>query len=169
MAGRYQFDRLVSILSPMWMPDGSSIVFSGLSESGVSDLYRVRLPSGRLEPLTRDRYQDLDPSPTPDGRRLVFASDRTAGGQDGAVNLFMLDLSTGASPSSPWATWVDEAPTWGPGWTDLFHLGPGRGVERVLHRHLRVLGGGRPLPGVVPSIPCPCPTAADCWLAGFTI
>ena len=95
VAGRYQFDRLVSILSPMWMRDGTSIVFSGLSESGVSDLYRVHLPKGKLEPLTRDHYQDLDPSPAPDGRRLVFASDRTADGLEGAVNLFVLDLVTG--------------------------------------------------------------------------
>jgi WD40 repeat protein len=114
MAGRYQFDRLVSILSPMWMPDQVSIVFSGLSESGVSDVYRVRLPDGRLEPLTRDRYQDLDPSPTPDGRRLVFASDRTAGGKDGAVNLFMLDLATGVVSQLTRGKWVDEAPSWGP-------------------------------------------------------
>jgi len=94
IAGRYQFDRLNSILSPMWMPDRQSIVFSGLSESGLSDLYRVRLPDGALQPLTWDRFQDLDPSPHPDGRRLVFASDRTAGGLEGAVNLFMLDLGS---------------------------------------------------------------------------
>ncbi len=103
MAGRYQFDRLVSILSPMWMPDRRSIVFSGLSESGVSDLYRVRLPEGTLEPLTRDRFQDLDPSSHPDGRHIVFASDRTAGGLEGAVNLFLLNLLAGTSPSSPGA------------------------------------------------------------------
>ena len=114
MAGRYQFDRLVSILSPMWMPDGHSIVFSGLSESGVSDIYRVRLPKGVLEPLTRDRYQDLDPSPTPDGRRLIFASDRAAGGLDGAINLFTLDLLTGTITPLTRGHWVDEAPTWGP-------------------------------------------------------
>jgi hypothetical protein len=113
MAGRYQFDRLVSILSPMWMPDGESIVFSGLSESGVSDLYRVRLPKGGLEPLTRDRYQDLDPSPTSDGRRLVFASDRTTGGLEGAVNLFLLDLATGSVSQLTRGKWVDESPSWG--------------------------------------------------------
>ena len=114
VAGRYQFGRLVSILSPMWMPDHQSIVFSGLSESGVSDLYRVRLPKGTLEPLTRDRFQDLDPSPTPDGRNLVFASDRTAGGLDGAVNLFLLDLPSGDVSQLTRGNWVDEAPSWGP-------------------------------------------------------
>ncbi|HET6579525.1 MAG TPA: hypothetical protein VFG66_14485, partial [Gemmatimonadales bacterium] len=36
MAGRYQFPELVSLLSPHWMPDGESIVLSGLSERGVS-------------------------------------------------------------------------------------------------------------------------------------
>jgi hypothetical protein len=113
VAGRYQFDRLVSILSPMWMPDGRSIVFSGLSESGVSDLYRVRLPNGGLEPLTRDRYQDLDPSPTSDGHRLVFASDRTSGGLDGAINLFLLDLRTGSVSQLTRGQWLDEAPSWG--------------------------------------------------------
>jgi hypothetical protein len=114
IAGRYQFDRLVSILSPMWMPDRRSIVFSGLSESGVSDLYRVQLPKGTLEPLTRDRYQDLDPSPTPDGERLVFASDRTAGGLRGAINLFVFDLATGNINQLTLGNWVDEGPTWGP-------------------------------------------------------
>lgn len=114
MAGRYQFDQLVSILSPMWMPDQRSIVFSGLSESGVSDLYRMRLPEGTLESLTGDRFQDLDPSPHPDGRRIVFASDRTAEGLDGAVNLFLMDVASGAISQLTHGDWVDEAPTWGP-------------------------------------------------------
>jgi hypothetical protein len=112
MAGRYQFTELVSLLSPHWMPDGQSIVLSGLSERGVSDLYRVRLPSGELEALTSDRYQDLDPSPSADGRRLVFASDRTADGRSGAANLFLFDLATHAVTQLTTGDWVDESPLW---------------------------------------------------------
>jgi WD40 repeat protein len=114
VAGRYQFPELVSLLSPQWMPDGQSVVVSGLSESGVSDLFRVRLPDGTLEPLTSDRYQDLDPAPSPDGRRLVFTSDRTADGIAGAANLFLLDVETGRTRQLTAGGWKDEVPSWGP-------------------------------------------------------
>jgi len=114
MRGRYQFPELVSLLSPHWMPDGLSIVLSGLSQRGLSDLYRVRLPGGQLEPLTADRYQALDPSPSSDGRRLVFASDRTAEGRTGASNLFLLDVDSGRISQLTSGAWVDESPIWGP-------------------------------------------------------
>ncbi|MBA3498401.1 MAG: PD40 domain-containing protein [Gemmatimonadales bacterium] len=112
VTGRYQFPELVSMLSPHWMPDGRSIVLSGLSERGVSDLYRVQLPGGELEPLTSDRYQDLDPSPSADGRHLVFASDRTADGRSGAANLFLLELGSGTTTQLTSGNWKDESPLW---------------------------------------------------------
>ncbi len=112
--GRYQFPELVSMLSPQWMPDGKSIVLSGLSESGVSDLYRVHLPDGTLEPLTADRYQDLDPTPAPDGRRIVFASDRAADGLQGAANLYMLNLDSARILPLTSGRWKDESPAWAP-------------------------------------------------------
>ncbi len=112
--GRYQFPELVSLLSPQWMPDGKSIVLSGLSESGVSDLYRIHLPEGRLQPLTADRYQDLDPTPAPDGRRIVFASDRAADGLRGAANLYMLNLDSARVAPLTAGSWKDESPAWAP-------------------------------------------------------
>ena len=112
--GRYQFRELVSLLSPQWMPDGESIVLSGLSASGVSDLYRVHLPQGRLEPLTADRFQDLDPTPAPDGRRIVFASDRAADGLHGAANLYLLRLDTARVTPLTAGRWKDESPAWAP-------------------------------------------------------
>jgi hypothetical protein len=111
-AGRYQFQEIVSILSPAWAPDGRSVVFSGLSLAGYSDLYRLRLPGGELERLTSDRFQDTDPSVSPDGSRVVFSSDRAAGGADGAMNLFVLDLATRRIRPLTAGAWRDRSPRW---------------------------------------------------------
>jgi Tol biopolymer transport system component len=124
VVGRYQFPELVSILSPAWAPDGKSVVFSGLSVSGYSDIYRLWLTdsggvdshrAGRLERLTSDRYEDLDPTISPDGRTVVFSSDRTPFGSTGALNLFALDLATGSIRYLTYGNWRDEAPRWGGG------------------------------------------------------
>jgi hypothetical protein len=112
IVGRYQFPELVSILSPAWAPDWKSVVFSGLSVSGYSDLYRLWLSDGRLERLTSDRYEDVDPTISPDGRTLVFSSDRTPFGRTGARNLFALDLATGAIRYLTYGDWRDETPRW---------------------------------------------------------
>jgi hypothetical protein len=114
VVGRYQFPELVSILSPAWAPDGRSIVFSGLSVSGYSDLYRLRLPDARLERLTSDRYEDLDPTVSPDGGSVVFSSDRTPFGPGGARNLFVLNLASGVVRYLTYGDWRDEGPRWSP-------------------------------------------------------
>lgn len=112
VVGRYQFPHLVSLLSPNWAPDGRSVVFSALTLAGYSDLYRLWLADGRLEQLTHDRYEDLDPSVSPDGRHVVFTSDRTAFGPAGARNLFLLDLTDGAVRYLTYGNWQDETPRW---------------------------------------------------------
>lgn len=112
VVGRYQFPKLISILSPTWAPDGRSVAFSGLSIAGYADLYVLHLPGGRLERLTRDRYDDADPSYSPDGRRIVFTSDRTAFGSEGAHNLFILNTETHALTQLTYGPWTDETPRW---------------------------------------------------------
>ncbi len=112
VVGRYQFDGIVSILSPSWAPDGRSLVFSGLTLGGMSDLYRLWVPDGRLERLTSDRYQDLDPSISLDGHSVVFASDRTPFGADGGMNLYVLDLTTGIIRYLTYGDWRDQQPNW---------------------------------------------------------
>jgi hypothetical protein len=96
------------------------VFFSGLSVSGYSDLYRLWLAdpgdsagAGRLERLTSDRYEDLDPTVSPDGETVVFSSDRTPSGRDGAHNLFALDLPSGAIRYLTYGDWRDESPRWG--------------------------------------------------------
>ncbi len=112
VVGRYQFPDLVSVLSPSWAPDGKSVVFSGLTMSGFSDLYRLWLTDGRLDTLTHDRHEDIDPSFSPDGRAIVFASDRTTYGPTGAHNLYVLDLASGGIRHVTYGPWGDQTPRW---------------------------------------------------------
>src|SRR5690606_13217381 len=63
-------------------PDGSTIVFDLLG-----DLYTVPITGGKATPLTRGMAFDAQPRFSPDGRRVVFTSDR-----DGAENVWILSL-----------------------------------------------------------------------------
>lgn len=112
VVGRYQFPALVSILSPAFSPDGRRVAFSGLSNGGVSDLYVVDLPGGKLTKVTDDRYEDLDPTWLPGGESLVFSSDRTPGGDEGAKNLYRVAVTGGEPTPLTHGMWLDETPRW---------------------------------------------------------
>jgi Tol biopolymer transport system component len=81
-----------------WSPDGNTIAFSGMVE-GQSDLFDYNLTTKMVAQLTNDSYSDYAPNFAPDGRTLVFSSDRGSAvqGSPAAVhplNLSLLNLST---------------------------------------------------------------------------
>ncbi|GAA4333574.1 basic secretory protein-like protein [Mucilaginibacter gynuensis] len=81
-----------------WSPDGKHIAFQGLSE-GQGDLYTYNLETKELKQLTNDKYSDYQPNYSRDGKKIVFASDRTtydrSTSQDISFNLAELDIATG--------------------------------------------------------------------------
>ncbi len=89
-------------------------MLSGLSESGVSDLYRVHL--ARWHPRAAHRRPLPGPRShaRPDGRRIVFASDRAADGLQGAANLYLLNLDSARIVPLTAGDWKDESPAWAP-------------------------------------------------------
>lgn len=131
VVGRYQFPEIVSILSPSWSPEGNRIAFSGLTLAGYSDLYLLDLRSGALDRLTADRYEDRDPSFSPDGTRLVFSSDRAPSGAAGGRNLFVMDLAGRAVRYLTCGPWQDDSPRWDASTGRIIFTSDRRGVFDV--------------------------------------
>jgi Tol biopolymer transport system component len=68
-------------------PDGKTIVFDMLG-----DLFTLPIAGGRATPLTSGMSLDAQPRYSPDGKRIVFLSDR-----DGETNIWIVN-SDGSSP-----------------------------------------------------------------------
>ncbi len=112
VVGRYQWPDLVGIRSPSFDPAGRRVVFEGLSTAGLSDLFIIDFDTQLLRRVTSDRYRDSDPDWSPDGKSVVFASDRTSTGSSGHTNLFLLDVATDSIRHLTNGAWRDQAPRW---------------------------------------------------------
>jgi Tol biopolymer transport system component len=75
---------LDGLQNPTFSPDGQRIAVTGLL-GGISDLYVVDVSGERLQQLTDDKYADLHPSWSPDGRHIAIATDRGEGTDFGAL------------------------------------------------------------------------------------
>lgn len=66
---------LDGVFSVSWSADGKMLAFEGLKGPN-SDIYVYELESKKLTDLTGDVFTDLDPTFSPDGKTVYFASDR---------------------------------------------------------------------------------------------
>ncbi len=72
---------------PRFSPSGGVIAAARLLPGGWLDVVLVDAATGAVEQLTHDRAKDVEPTWTPDGRAVVFRSDR-----DGISNLYAVRL-----------------------------------------------------------------------------
>lgn len=69
--------------TPVPSPDGQRFVYSLLTPGGTRDLVEREFATGVERRITQDAAVDTQPTWTPDGRWIVFSSDR-----DGLLNLY---------------------------------------------------------------------------------
>lgn len=75
---------------PRWSPDGTRIAAGRWLPGGEYDVVVLDTLGGVLHALTRDRAMDVAPAWSPDGRYVLFSSDRS-----GIPNLYAYDLAAG--------------------------------------------------------------------------
>lgn len=92
--------------TPKWNPraDKPQIAFTGRDERGVFDVFLLDLKSGKIDRMTQNQGSNYDPTWSPDGRLLGYASTR--GG------LFILNPET-RQETLVWKG-AARSPSWGP-------------------------------------------------------
>ncbi|MBU1317607.1 MAG: hypothetical protein KKH67_00280 [candidate division Zixibacteria bacterium] len=108
------FQDIVAIQSPAWSRDCSQIVFTACGMDGEYDLCLYNLAEDTLKQLTNDVYSDIDPIFSPDGRDVLFSSDRTDGGNKGYHNLFRVNIESGKLEQLTWGRCRDGTPSYSP-------------------------------------------------------
>jgi hypothetical protein len=87
-------DVIRSSEGPIWYtpeasPDGASVVTSRWMPGGARDIVEIDVATGAQRVLTHDGATDLEPSYTPDGRHVLFSSDR-----EGMFSIYAVDRET---------------------------------------------------------------------------
>jgi Tol biopolymer transport system component len=107
---------------PAWSPVSDSIVVSALSH-GRSDLWIVNARTDSCQRITDDAWDEKEPTWSPDGKRITFASDRLAPvvlaperkpDGFGRYALFEMDLASQSTRLLLDTSGDDHAPAWSP-------------------------------------------------------
>lgn len=87
------FENLLTISNPKFSFDGSRVVFTGIDIKGHSDLFIYEFSNDKIFRLTNDYYDDKNPSFSPDGKFIIFSSDRSISKGKIFYNLFLININ----------------------------------------------------------------------------
>ncbi len=165
-AAHYRVPDVDQILTVAWSPQGDKIAFEG-SMDAQSDIYVLDLTTHETVNYTNDLFSDHEPAWSPDGRALVFHSDRGSYTQPGRYrtdtfemveydygqfDLYRLRLD---QPHLERLTfnevWDEESPRFGADPDRLLFISDRNGIRNLYEKDL-VTGDERPLTDVVMGI-----------------
>jgi dipeptidyl aminopeptidase/acylaminoacyl peptidase len=141
---------LSGLRNPAWSADGTRLAFEGINE-GLTDIYTMDLESSELTRLFNDRYDDSDPSWSPDNRHLAFASDRPVSGRAassdafeyGNYNIFLYDLETSTVEPLTDNPYKNNQPAFSPDGERIAFVSNRNGIDNL---YIYELGTGNEFP-----------------------
>jgi Tol biopolymer transport system component len=95
--------QVIGIGSPVLSPDGTRIAFRALNDIWIMQIGHAP------RALTKDRFYKSDPAFSPDGRQLVYSSDR-----GGTLDLWLLDLQSSATTQLTHLQHAAVSASWSP-------------------------------------------------------
>ena len=96
-----------SELEQAWSPDGDRIAYITRAMGKKARVWVARVATGECKPLTGGAYGDESPAWSPDGRYLVFVSDRA-----GDLDLYLMRADGTGQTRLTHAKGVDWLPRW---------------------------------------------------------
>jgi Tol biopolymer transport system component len=125
------FKDIVQIGAPSFSSDGKKIVFPALDMGGKSDLFIYSLTDKTLTRLTNDYYDDRDPDFSPDGKFIVFSSDRTSFGADNKYNLFIYNINLNSISYLTYGNQLDLSPQFSPDGKKIIYTSTAGGIQEI--------------------------------------
>lgn len=129
---------VTSLLNPCWGP-GDRIAYMGMV-NGQADLYLYDLKAKEVTRLTHDYYDENEPTWSPDGQYLVFASDRPVDGKlesdvtrmdYGHYHLFRMNVQTGEVKALTSGVGQDREPNYSPDGKRLAYISDRNGIANI--------------------------------------
>ncbi len=110
---------------PHFFPSGQAIAFARTVE-GHSHIFAIRLDGSGLRQYTFGPYDDYDPAVSPDGRRIVFISNRDRDSRRDRSDIFVIDSNGGGMRVLSDLPRSQAEPDWSPnGRRIVFAMGTG--------------------------------------------
>ncbi|MBK9923740.1 MAG: TolB family protein [Anaerolineales bacterium] len=94
---------------PVVPKNATETILISMEEDGYAHLFLYKPSDGSLTRLTNGDWSDITPSPSPDGKKIGFASNRF-----GFWDLFLMDLSNGEVTQLTDTPEYEGTPTWSP-------------------------------------------------------